>query len=184
MGELHRLEHEAALVYGDMVLPRWNHERHGFASTLYGYVMNCFAFVDLLSRLSKPSIRNQTDRMVHFMEEHIAHRRLAHEIAIQMWRHALMHTGRPQRLIENSSQITYLWLLHWGREQLPRDQHMTLLDLSRDEKVLNMALFYLIEDLLSGAERLFSEAHRDARLARTIETTHVSVREYRFTRRP
>jgi len=167
-------------MYEDVVLPRWDLEPHHFASTLYGYVMACFAFVDLLSKPWQPSTRDQTLRMTYFMDRHIGQRGLAHEIAIQMWRHALMHTGGPQRFVETNSQTTYLWLLHWGREHLPPDQHMTFSELGGGERILNMTLFYLLEDLIRGGESLFSEAEQDADLGRRIERTHASVREYRF----
>ena len=183
MGDLRRLEREADLIYQEIVLPRWDIERHHFASTLYGYIMGCFAFVDLLSKLSQSS-PNQTDRMIGFMEAHIGERRLANEIAIQMWRHALMHTGNPQRLIEKDSGATYLWLLHWGRNHMPPDQHMTFRELPSGERVLNTALFFLIEDVLRGAENLFSEASHDMALALSIENAQASVRQYRFERRP
>ena len=94
-----------------------------------------------------------------------------------------MYTGRPQFLIDNTSETKYLWLLQWGREHMAPEQHMTFSDLSSGEKVLNMALFYLLEDLQRGAERLFSEANQTAALARSIEGAHASVREYRFTKR-
>lgn len=88
------------------------------------------------------------------MDRHIGQRGLAHEIAIQMWRHALMHTG-PQRLVETNSQTTYLWLLHRGREHLPPDQHMTFSELGGGERILNKTLFYTLEDLIRGGENLF-----------------------------
>lgn len=185
MGDLRHLEREADVVYQELVLPRWEFERHHFPSTLYGYVTRCFAFVDLLSKLWRPSaFKYQNDRMIQFMEAHIAERRLANEIAIQMWRHALMHTGSPQRLIEKDSGVTYVWLLQWGREHMPPEQHMTFSELDSSQRVLNMALFFLIEDLIRGAENLFFEADQNADLARSIERANASVREHRFTKRP
>lgn len=44
--ELGHLGEEVEVVYAHLVLPGWGGPLHGLHRTLYGYVMNCFAFIE------------------------------------------------------------------------------------------------------------------------------------------
>jgi hypothetical protein len=61
----------------------------------------------------------------------------ANSLAVQVWRHKLMHTSQPRYLVDQATRKTYRWLLHW-RDHLPRDQHFTLED-AGEFKALNLA---------------------------------------------
>jgi len=39
----------------------------------------------------------QTERMVDFMDRYMGYERQAHSLAVQLWRHKLMHTARPRQ---------------------------------------------------------------------------------------
>lgn len=69
-----------------------NNFRHGH----YGYLMTCLAQVDVLSVYEKGVIshRNQTPRMQGFLDRYLRPGRSEeHRVAIELFRHKLMHTG-------------------------------------------------------------------------------------------
>lgn len=152
-----RLKQEAESVYSALVLPTWQTESHGYPQTLYGYMMACFSHIDLLSAYWKGdlSTKNQTERMVGFMERYMKKDREACSLAVKVWRHKLMHTAAPRRVRHRSSGLEYRWLLHW-REHLPVSQHFSLTAYD-DGKKLSLGLIYLIEDLERAQEGYFQE---------------------------
>lgn len=53
--------------------------------------------------------RNQTDRMVSFAEQFLSYPRKEAQVAVNIWRHKLMHTSQP-RVVENADTgERYLW---------------------------------------------------------------------------
>jgi hypothetical protein len=95
---------------------------HGFNQTLYGYMMGVFSLIDLLSYYwSGTSKQSQTTRMVDFMEKYMNSNREAHSLAVQIWRHKLMHTSRPRALTDPKIGKTLYWLLQWFEPHLPRE---------------------------------------------------------------
>ena len=171
LAQLRDLRQEVEVVYAALVLPHWGDtELHGFPRTLYGYVMSSFSFVDLLSHYRYPGERQQTNRMRKFLSAYTGARPDAAAVAVQMWRHTLMHTANPQPVLEKGTGKVYGWLLHW-REHLPRDQHMRFQQPGR-EVVLNVGLSYFLEELGWGAERLFEEAGCTPRLRDQIAQAH------------
>jgi hypothetical protein len=149
------LQEEVRVFIGQVVAPTWNSPRraHHSPRTLYGYLMNAFAFVDLLSQYDNND-RDQTRRMVTFVETRMDASREAASVAVQMWRHTLMHAANPRplprRASANSPVGNYLWLLHWGEPWLPRAQHMTVIDNGND-RVLNFGLADFVSDLQRAA---------------------------------
>lgn len=153
--KLNGFEREVQEVYKTLVLTHWGGELHGFPYTLYGYMMTIFAHIDLLSSYWKGNDNRQSERMIAFMEEYISLNREANSLAVQVWRHKLMHTAEPRFLTNPTTGKVYKWLLHW-HEHLPIDQHYTFQETS-DMKALNIGLIYLIVDIKSGAEKYLSE---------------------------
>lgn len=149
--DLGLLRDEIGIFISRVVAPSWDSTEHGhhFPRTLYGYMMNAFAFVDLLSQYDNDD-REQTRRMVAFMERRLGASRETASVAVQMWRHTLMHAANPRPLprgaTSNGGDGNYLWLLHWGEPWLPRAQNMTINDLGLD-RVLNLGLAEFVEDL-------------------------------------
>lgn len=179
---LEQLRHEIELVYERVIKPLWEVESHHFPRTLYGYVMHSFAFIDLLSQYQtgRTGSRDQTKRMARFIRDYLGTDERAAAVTIQMWRHVLMHTGYPREVEDPSRGRRYRWLLHWWRE-LPRDQHMTLEELAPGEWKLNIALGYLVEDLLEGAKRFFQAAQQSQHLRQNLRRAADSLnRPYEF----
>jgi len=145
--DLKQLTEESRTVYETVVKPAWDTGAHHYSATLYGYVMLAFSQIDVCSRLHDGDItKQQTGRMVNFLQNYLRRDVLADEIAVQLWRHTLMHTRRPRRLKHRRTGETFYYLLHWGADHLPRDQHYVITgDLG--ERKLNLALDHLLQDL-------------------------------------
>lgn len=154
--ELKNFQLEAMTVLDKLVLPTWGRDLHGFTHTLYGYMMRAFSYIDLLSSYWRGRDNSQTQRMVDFMDEYMGYGRQAHSVAVQLWRHKLMHTSRPRRLRDPATGKSMYWLLHWYEQHLPRDQHFTFSD-AGNQVNLNIGAIYLIEDLQLAAAKYFDE---------------------------
>ena len=142
--EVNRLKAEARSVYETVVLPGWGGAQHGLPDTLYGYLMGLFAKIDLASGYWAGKDSDQSARMVDFMTKYMNQDRRVNSILVQVWRHKLMHTAAPRALVDSSRNLTYRWLLHWGDEHLPREQHMNF---QANGEIFNLSLFWLIDDL-------------------------------------
>jgi hypothetical protein len=163
LADITRFKQEALAVHDALVLPTWMGPLHGFNQTLYGYMMGTFSFIDLLSlywsgpaKGGKPS---QTTRMVDFMEKYMNSNREAYNLAVQLWRHKLMHTSRPRTLSDPATGKKFYWLLQWFEPHLPREQHYTFSD-TNDMKILNLGAIYLIE---AFGQKTHSRLSRGAR---------------------
>ena len=171
---------EVERVYTDLVLPNWDGELHGFTNTLYGYMMVVFAQIDLLSAYWRgdTSTRGQTNRMVDFVQRYMGYKREVASVAIQMWRHKLMHTSKPRYLHDKRTGKVYRWLLHWG-EHLPESQHCTFSETS-DSRILNLGLLYLVEDLKKGAESYLVDLSATLLLQSCYEKASKELDSYEF----
>jgi hypothetical protein len=174
--KLNAFEREVQEVYKTLVLPHWGGELHGFPCTLYGYMMTCFAHIDLLSAYWKGNDNSQTGRMIAFMGEYISPNREANSVAVQVWRHKLMHTSEPRFLTNRTTGKVYKWLLHW-REHLPIDQHYTFQETS-DMKSLNIGLMYLIGDIKKGAEKYLTDLAASRQLQKNYEKFQNALDSY------
>lgn len=85
-----------------------------------------------------------------------------------------MHTGSPAVVTNAGTGTAYRWLLHWGGH-LPREQHLTFQAVSADERILNMAAIYLIEDLERLANERFRGWRQDARQRERIAKIHQDI---------
>jgi hypothetical protein len=83
-------------------------------------VLYAFATLDYFSSLwsgwnKAGKGRSQTARMVSFLEHFLSYRRKEAQIAIDIWRHKLMHTSEP-RVVENAATgERYVWSTGRGR---------------------------------------------------------------------
>lgn len=57
--------------------------------------------------------------MIKYLTGCPGYSRQVSEVAVQLWRHSLMHTGLPRELEYKNTGTRVRWLLHW-REHLPR----------------------------------------------------------------
>jgi hypothetical protein len=158
-----RLAREVEEVYRKLVLPTWGGDLHGLPDALYGYMMGVFTRIDLVSAHWRGTYKgDQTQRMVQFMDRYFCTNHEANSVAVQMWRHKLMHTAQPRYLRDSETGILYQWLLHW-EEHLPQEQHFTFTT-TADSRILNLGLVYLIRDLRRAVERYRTELAFKAKL--------------------
>ena len=162
IGSVDRLAREVEEVYRKLVLPTWGGDLHGLPNALYGYMMGVFARIDLVSAHWRGTYNNQTKRMVQFMDRYFGTNHEANSVAVQMWRHKLMHTAQQRYLRDSEAGILYQWLLHWESE-LPQEQHFTFTT-TADSRILNLGLVYLITDLRRAVERYRTELASEAKL--------------------
>lgn len=174
LAQMADLEDEIAIVYRELVEPRWDIDTRRFARTLYAYVIATFSFVDLLSayRYGEPK---QTERMRRFLTHYLGADRDVAVVAVKLWRHTLVHTANPQILTDKASQLRHRWLLHWAT-QLPREHHMTITSTGPNDSVLNAALFYFVADVRRAAGQLFDDAARDQAIRDRVVAVDGSMR--------
>jgi hypothetical protein len=175
--DINRLSHEADLIYRQLVLPGWGGPDHGMVSTLYGYVMSAFALIDNLSAHWRGSENEQSRRMVAFMTKYMHLNHHINSLAVQIWRHKLMHTASPRQLVDNNTGKTFRWLLHWGDEHLPRDQHFKL---QAAEAIFNMSLFGLLENIEQAIRKYSIELSSDDILQTNFLAVKTAISSYSY----
>ena len=157
------LRREATDTYHRLVLPPV--ATHGFTQTLYGYMHRVFAFVDALSSYWRGTDKgNQSRRMVDFMGVYFGANREAHNIAVQIWRHKLVHTALPRTLRLPATGGVVRYMIQWHESQMtPGQPHYTIVASGRDQ-VFNLSCISLIEDLERAADRFVAELQESAPL--------------------
>ena len=175
--ELDRLAREADVVYRQLVVPGWLGPMHGMPDTLYGYMMGVFARIDLVSAYWKGTFDKQSARMVSFMTDYAQPDRKANSVAVTTWRHKLMHTAAPRELKDPQGGAPYRWLLHWGDEHLPREQHFQF---QAGNHNLNISLFGLIDDARAAAISYLTDMNASPRLAAKYERIARELESYEF----
>ena len=128
-------------------------------------MMAAFSHVDLYSKLWDGGRETkQTPRMRKFLDCYMPRGRYTHDLAIQLWRHTLMHTSRPRRLKEEKTGVVYRYLLHWGSPQLPLEQHYTI----GKQNIFNIGLIYLLQDFDMALSDYLSEARLSEQLISNV----------------
>jgi len=130
----------------------WPEYRRHFPYTTYGFAMCLFGKLDLFSQYWFSAEANQTRRMVSFLVSQSGLPTKESEIAIQLWRHKLMHTSEPRVLIDEQTQQRYSWLL-----QHKLDVDHWCFQAAGSTLVLNVGLFNFLEDLRRGLEKAIDE---------------------------
>ncbi|MEM5875676.1 MAG: hypothetical protein QXX45_03875 [Candidatus Aenigmatarchaeota archaeon] len=153
---------EVRQIYDKLVKPNWEKDGRRYYSTLYGFMMYFFSIIDLLSAYEKGTEKKQTQtqRMEEFLTHYLKYGPKESKLAVQIWRHKLIHTSEPRRLIGSKSNLKYYWLLHWSNNELPNEQNMRFQQ-SSDPKILNICLFSLIKDLKSNLGEYFKNLKFD-----------------------
>lgn len=144
--ELTELQHEMREVLG-YTKSLWSSDKdrdhHHFPFTLYGFVMCFMSKIDYLSQHCFPQVEEQTVRMVEFMHTFLGYSKDSSELAVQFFRHKLMHTSTVVAIVDQN-RLKYSWLLHYGDGiDLQRSEHMSLTG-----SQLFAGAFYYVEDLL------------------------------------
>jgi hypothetical protein len=125
--------------------------RVGYAP--FPIAMYAFATIDYFSsfwagwndRKNRPKSdkRSQKKRMADFLERYLGYPQKETQLAIDIWRHKLMHTGEPRPLKEGPT--TYGWSI------ADRDsKHWKLVKLGRRRFRLHVGIFNLVQDLRTG----------------------------------
>jgi hypothetical protein len=154
LDSLRELEREANKVYHELVLPNWQGVFHGFGQTAHAYMMSALAHVDLASAYWRGSDAGQTARMEAFLSGPLALPAEVAKVLVKMWRHVLMHTAKPRRLLRRDGRY-YYWLVQWS-SHLPRSDHMTFVD-TPDMRVLNIGVLYFLGELRAASEQVVSD---------------------------
>jgi len=176
--QIHRLEREILEVYEKLVLPTWGKEMHGFPQTLYGYMMEVFSYIDLMSAYWKGNENDQTKRMIGFMNKYIRDATEKNSVSVQVWRHKLMHTANPRILKNNDTNKQYQWLLHWY-EHLPIEQHFTFSE-TTDRKILNIGLVYLVRDIEGALSRYEENLSNSQELENNFKSHSSKLEAYEY----
>lgn len=164
---LARLRWQAQDVVDKLVTPTWGGEKHGYDRLLYGTVMSTMALADRLSVYMWGDLaRNQTKRLRALFSEMTDDPEAA-AVAVQLWRHTLMHFGDPISFTDTGTGRQYSWLLHWGEDHLPRIQHLTFAS-SNETRVLAFGALHAIDDLNRLAAGLLQRAQNDELVAAHI----------------
>jgi hypothetical protein len=149
LSDISRLKLEVNHVFDNIVIPNWGSENlHGFPDTLYGFMMRVMSHIDLLSYYWDLTQKGyQTVRMIDFMDTYFDRRSEQNSILVHMWRHQLMHTAEPRIITDTSTGVKYRWLLHWGPPYLPLEHHYEINTNIPNEKILQLGLIYLVDQL-------------------------------------
>jgi hypothetical protein len=107
--DMAQLQAEVKFMQDEIVAPGWNGPYHGMPRMLYGYMMSCFSFIDLLSQYAGSGVgsQGQTPRMISFMDQYFGYEHSTNAVAVQLWRHTLMHTANPRRIKEK----VFIWTI-------------------------------------------------------------------------
>ncbi|MEO8340048.1 MAG: hypothetical protein ABI604_10075 [Nitrospirota bacterium] len=134
--------------------------------SLYALLMGAFSQVDLFAALCAGTLgRGQAERMRKFLQDFTAHEEDAIAHAVQLYRHTLMHTGRPRKLLEENTGRRRCYLLHWGRKGEDEASHFTI----NEAGTLTLNLECLLEDLVSAFERFAAEVDAKHAIANKVE---------------
>jgi len=170
------LRREAVDVFQQVVLPR--RETVGYAQTLYGYMHRTFGFIDAASSYWKGNDANQSPRMVDFMEKYLSPNRRANSVAVQVWRHKLVHTGLPRNLRDSATGRTMHYMIQWHESQMqPEQPHYSIVSFGRDE-VFNLACISMLEDLERAVVNFVSDLKASPQLARNAANFATALEQY------
>lgn len=170
-----QLIEEVNVAVETLVKPSWENHTHHYPATLYAYIMAAFSRLDLYSYLWKGERKDQTLRMREFLGRYLPRDPVADTLAIQLWRHTLMHTSRPRQLRETVSKDTYSYLLHWGAPQLPIAQHYVVNNLK-----FGVGLQYLLGDFDRALQAYLSDADTSVDLQANVIKVWPSIVEQQF----
>jgi hypothetical protein len=87
--------------------------------------------------------------MSDFLEKYLNYPQKESQVALEIWRHKLMHTAEPRPLRDAQTAEVYVWLHHGIPGALPRNEHWKF-HRNGARVIFQMGLPYLIEDLRKG----------------------------------
>ena len=139
-----------------------------------------FGMIDALSSYLVGNDSKQSPRMVSFMEKYLGPNRRAHSVAVQIWRHKLVHTALPRRLHDTASGKTMHYMIQWHESQMhPQQPHYTIVDFGQDE-VFNVACISLLEDLEAGVVDFVADLQASPTLATNAAQFALQLDQYQL----
>lgn len=127
--EFDTLEFEVAKLVETFKATNFFGHQSNFPHAHYGYLTVCMGKIDLLSSFWTGKVgqgSDQTKRMIAFMERHLHPGKTAeHRVAVQMFRHTLMHTGALRFLYNKNTDIRYTWRVFFGEGLSPGEHYTT-----------------------------------------------------------
>jgi len=124
-----------------------------------------FGAIDAIFSYWRGNDANQSPRMVDFMENYINSNRRAHSVAVQVWRHKLVHTALPRNLHDSATGRTMHYMIQWHESQMqPGQPHYSIVSFGRDE-VFNLACISLLEDVERAAASFVTDLKSSPQLA-------------------
>ena len=145
--------------------------------SLYALLMGVFSQVDLYAALLAGSLgKGQTKRMRDFLNRYSGRDPMATVLAVQLYRHTLMHTSRPRLLEDETTGRRHSFLLHWGRRRADPTVHYTV----DAEGKLTLNLECLIEDVSRMLDAFIADATASPFLSQRIEAIWPDVMVQRF----
>jgi len=158
------------------------------ASAPFPAVMYAFATIDYLSSYwagwnqSGPG-KSQTNRLTDFMRKYLLYPNKESQIAVNFWRHKLMHTAEPRILRNADNSEIYIWEIG-----TPLRSHMMLLPTHEPTTFkLQFDPFALVRDLRDGVfgpQGYFSDLQVSADLQANYEQCETEMESYRINLKP
>ena len=146
--DLADLNAEADYIYNRQIGPGLTGDLDNFPHTLCSLVFAAFSRIDLYSSYFVGHLRGPiTDRMTDFMVKFMAVDEKVARVAIEIFRHKIVHTSIPRPSNDKTSGIRFHWLLHWSDDHLPRAENLSF---QPNGYVVNLSLLGLLEELKVG----------------------------------
>ena len=176
------LQNDVSRCYWDIRHPR------APAPAPFPAVMYAFATIDYFPSYwagwneSSPG-KSQTDRLTGFMEKYLLYPSKESQIAVNFWRHKLMHTAEPRILRNADNSEVYIWEIG-----TPLPSHMMLLPSNKPTTFkLQFDPFALVHDLRDGVfgpHGYSSDLRDSADLQDKYQHCHTEMESYRIKLKP
>ncbi len=159
---MEQLEFEVDTLWHGFRATNWYGNPAHFPNAHYRYMMALFARVDLLSRYWPGYEKPQTRRMAGFLDCYV-HRGKHDEncVAVQLWRHTVMHTAEARQLLDTTAGRRYTWRYDFGQPAPPLP-HYTTYHQPDGTWVLVVVLTDLVADLKRGQALYLADLDGDA----------------------
>jgi hypothetical protein len=158
----------------------------GIAYAPFPIIMYVFATIDYFSSFwagwndknNRPEEdkRSQTKRISDFLEKYLIYPQKETQLAINIWRHKLMHTGEPRIL--GLKNTYYTWLIASQVEN-----HMTLKEVDKKNYQLQIGVKDIIDDLkegIFGVDGYYDNLRKEKQLQHQYELFDKEINKYKF----
>ncbi|MFI6220118.1 hypothetical protein ACIBEH_06150 [Nocardia salmonicida] len=191
------LKFEVDTLAGCFAGSRFFNDTNNFRHAHFGYLMACMAQIDALSVFEQGALGGkQTPRMMGFLGRYMPGGGLEeHRVALELFRHKLMHLGRQAFVFDTTTDIAYTWRLQFTDVEKIRLRHFTLsvLDPATEPellsylsstpsavKALNIHLPSLADDIHRLSKSYVTAMLADAGLRQNAENVYPKIRLQTF----